>query len=64
MDNLYEKQICGLVFYIEMTLLFLIDEKGNICLIQGKYEEINQFKENKSYIIKNLEFEGIDQRLY
>ena len=37
------KEIYGLVISIEITLLYIIDNKGNICLLNGKKEIINRY---------------------
>ena len=59
-----ESSISGLIFLIEITSFFLLDENLEICVVEGKEEEISKFKENNTYKIDNLEKLGLDQRHY
>ena len=64
MDYIENDSVCGLVIFIEITLLYIIDNTGNICLLKGKKETISKFKIKNSYQIQNLEFKEIDHRNY
>ena len=64
MDSYDGSTIYGLVFFIEITIVYIISEKGEICLINGVKEIINKFKENLGVKIENLEYKGIDRRNY
>ena len=59
-----EIDIIGFVFFIEVTILYVIDDKGNICLINGKEEQIKQFSEKEYYKIKHLDFIKKDKSNY
>ncbi len=61
-DN--EIDIIGFVFFIEVTILYIIDNNGNICLINGTEDQIKQFSENEYYKIKDLCFIKKDNRNY
>ena len=61
-DN--EIDIIGFVFFIEVTILYIIDNNGNICLINGTEDQIKQFSENENYKIKDLCFIKKDNRNY
>ena len=56
----------GLLFFMEINLLYLLDENGNICLVNENKSEINinNIKINKIYKIKNLQFIKKDDRNY
>ena len=64
MDNNDKISISGLVFFIEITCLYIIDDKGKICLIHGKEEIISKFKEKNVYQLQNLEYIKNDNRNY
>ena len=59
-----ERSISGLIFLIEITCFFLLDENLEISVVEGKEEEISKFKENNACKIDNLEKLGLDQRHY
>ena len=46
----------GFVFFVEVSILYIIDSIGNICLINGEEEKIQEFREHECYNIKNLFF--------
>ena len=46
----------GFVFFVEVSILYIIDSVGNICLLNGEYEKIQEFQENEYYYFKNLFF--------
>ena len=46
----------GFVFLIEVSILYLIDSIGNIYLINGEFEKIQEFRENHYYYLNNLFF--------
>ena len=64
MDFIEKDLICGLVFFIEITFLYIIDDKGNICQVNGKKEIIGKFSHKNSYAIHKLNFKEIDNRNY
>ena len=51
-----QKGIEGFVFFVEVSILYIIDSIGNICLINGEDEKIKEFREHEYYYIKNLFF--------
>ena len=56
--------IIGFVFFIEATILYIIDNCGNICLINGTEDQIKQFSEKEYYKIQHLDFLKKDNRNY
>ena len=56
--------LIGFVFFIEATLLYIIDNNGNICLINGSKNQIKQFHEKEYYKLKHLYFIKKDNRNY
>ena len=50
----------GFIFFIEATLLYIINSKGDICLINVEEEEIREYKTEEYYSFKNLIFIKID----
>jgi len=58
--------IYGLLFFMEINLLYLLDENGNICLVNENKSEINinNIKINQVYKIENLQFIKKDDRNY
>lgn len=65
-ENKSKSCICGLIFFMEINLLYLLDEKGNICLVNGNASEINtnNININQVYKIENLQFIKKDKRNY
>ena len=49
-----ENAISGLVFFIEVTALYILNYDGNICVINGEENQIKKFKLKEYYEIKNL----------
>ena len=64
MDSPNESSKSGLIFLIEITSFFLLDENLEISVVEGKEEDIKKFKKNNTYKIDNLEKLGLDQRHY
>ena len=60
------KDIYGLIFFIEMSCFYILDENGNICNVSGREDEINKLNLNLNdvYKIEELYFNGKDKRNY
>ena len=56
--------IIGFVFFIEATVLYIIDSCGHICLINGTKDQIKHFREKEYYKIQHLYFLNKDIRNY
>jgi len=54
METEGKNNISGLVFFIEVTALYILNYDGNICLINGEENQIKNFKLKEYYEIKNL----------
>lgn len=46
----------GFIFLIEATILYIINSKGDICLINGEEEKIREYKTEEYYSFNNLIF--------
>ena len=55
MDNEFKTNtISGLIFFIEVIALYILNYDGNICVINGEENQIKNFKLKEYYEIKNL----------
>ena len=58
------RKIEGFIFFIEVSILYIIDFSGNICLINGDDRKIKEFKTNNYYLLDNLFFIKKDSNNY
>ena len=56
--------ICGLIFLIETSSIYIINDNGIICNITGEENELNQLSVNQVYKIQNIYFNSKDKRNY
>ena len=56
--------VCGLIVFMEINLIYIVDLIGEICCISLNQHEINQIQLNHVYHFKNLYFIKKDERNY